>query len=45
VREGSEKERENERENPLSIFYGHNTTESENASERESERGSVRDRE
>ena len=33
--EGGRK-RENERENLLSVFYGHNMTESERASERES---------
>ena len=32
------RKRENERENLLSVFYGHNMTESERASERASER-------
>ena len=43
------RKRENKKENLLSVFYGHNMTESERASERESERAreceSVRDRE
>ena len=42
--EGGRK-RENERENLLSVFYGHNMTESERASERAREQDSTRARE